>query len=73
MELAEQVELVPGSRTHIHSLTVEYLPLSVTWNSCLHGNAADANLTHLTVSATQEAKQQENRHLSYNILKRIMK
>lgn len=25
-ELAELVELVPGSRTHEHSLTAEYLP-----------------------------------------------
>lgn len=26
VELAEQVELVSGSRTHMNSLTVEYLP-----------------------------------------------
>lgn len=26
MELAEQVELVSGFRTHMNSLTVEYLP-----------------------------------------------
>lgn len=25
VEQAEQVELVPGSRTHMHRLTVEYL------------------------------------------------
>lgn len=29
VELAEQVELVPGSRTQMHSLTVEYLPHSL--------------------------------------------
>lgn len=42
-EQAEQVELVPGSRTHMHRLTVEYLShtddsLSLTLPSwkCLH-------------------------------------
>lgn len=35
VELAEQVELVCGSRMHTNSLTT----LLIHWNYCLHGNS----------------------------------
>lgn len=58
VELAEQVELVCGSRMHANSLTT----LLIHWNYCLHGNSfhrherggkSETNLQPVVVQSVQ--------------------